>query len=275
MTVVLSLLAAVSWGAGDFLGGVASRHGRSTAVAVASQAAGLVAALILSPLVGGSPTAADLYVGTLAGVSGGVGLMFLYRGMAAADLAAIVPVAAIGTGVFPMIVGLATGETLVPVEMAGLITALVAVWLVSGKEGSTVGSMAGLLYGLGAGVGFGGLLIGLSFVGPDAGIWPLVPTRIAGVAIVSVIALGLREPMKPPAASWRALVPAGSLGVVGNALFLFATQEGSLAVAAVVGSLFPAVTVLLGRLVLNERLTRRRLLGVAGAVLAVSLISLG
>lgn len=276
MTIVLSVLAAMSWGSGDFFGGVASRRGHPTAVAAASQFVGMVAVVVLAPFIGGSPALSDMGWGTLAGVLGGFGLLFLYRGMAVADIGLVVPVAAIGTGVFPLLFGVISGERLGLVESAGLALAVVAVWLVSYEPGARRLAVApGLLFGLGAGAGFGGLLVGLSRIGEGAGIWPLLGTRFSGGLVVVGVALISRQTLRPPQAAWPAIVPAGTLGVVGNTFFLFASQSGPLAVAGVIGSLFPAVTVLLARLVLREVLTPTRGLGLLTALLAVALISIG
>ncbi len=276
MTAFLSLLAAFSWGTGDFFGGVASRHGRATAVALASQLLGIIAVLVLAPLIGGTPGAADMAWGAVAGISGGVGLLFLYRGMAVADMGLVVPVAAIGTGVFPLLFGIATGDRLGGLEVFGLVLALAAIWMVSYETGlRAVHPARGLLFGLGAGAGFGGLLVGLSRIGDAAGIWPLTGTRLMGAVVVGAIALATRQPLRPLRRSWPALLPAGALGVVGNALFIFATQDGPLAVAAVIGSLFPAVTVSLAKIVLHEVLTAVRIAGLVTAIVAVALISLG
>ncbi len=133
----------------------------------------------------------------------------------------------------------------------------------------------GLLFGLGAGAGFGGLLVGLSRIGDGAGIWPLTATRLMGALVVGGIALSTRQALHPLRRSWPAIIPAGALGVVGNTLFIFASQAGPLAVAAVVGSLFPAITVALAKVVLREALTAIRTAGLAAAVVAVSVISLG
>ncbi len=275
MTVLLGLLAALSWGTGDFFGGVGSRHGRATAVTVASQVTGLAAAIVVAPLLGGTPGGPDLAWGAIAGIAGGFGLLFLYRGMAVADMGIVVPVAAIGTGVFPLLFGVTTGDRLGPIEISGIALALVAIWLVSYQPGPRRRGVApGLAFGIGAGAGFGGLLVGLSRISGDAGLWPLLATRLVGGIVVLIIGLVSREALRPHGRSWPAIVVAGSLGVIGNALFLVASQEGPLAVAAVVGSLFPAVTVLLARFVLDEVLTPPRILGLATAVLAVALISL-
>lgn len=276
MTVVLSLLAAASWGSGDFFGGVASRHGRATAVAATSQLVGIAAVLVLAPFVGGSPTWADVVWGGLAGLSGGIGVLSLYRGMAVADLGAVAPTAAIGTAAFPLLFAFVIGERPGALELSGLLLCIVALWLISSRKGgSGSGHVTGLLYGLGAGAGFGFLLVGLSRIGEDAGIWPLAPTRVAGAVIIAAIAIGTKQALRPLAASWRAIVPAATLGILGNTFFLFASQEGSLAVAAVLGSLFPAATVGLARLVMKETLTSRRAFGLAVAVVAVAMISAG
>ena len=276
MTVVLSLLAALSWGTGDFFGGVASRHGRATAVTGASQITGMVAVLVLAPFIGGTPAGSDFGWGAVAGISGGFGLLFLYRGMAVADIGLVVPVAAIGTGVFPLIFDVVTGELPGPLEWVGVVLALAAIWLVSYRSDPRHGGGAsGLLFGLGAGVGFGGLLVGLSRISEAAGIWPLAATRFVGAIVVLVIAGLTHQQLKPLRGSWSAIIPAATLGVVGNSFFLFASQEGPLAIAAVIGALFPAVTVLLARFVLQETLTPTRILGLVTALAAVAFLSLG
>ena len=53
----------------------------------------------------------------------------------------------------------------------------------------------------------------------------------------------------------------GATGALGTILYFLATHEGFLAVTAVLTSLYPAVTIVLARIVLGERLTRLRLAG--------------
>lgn len=70
-------------------------------------------------------------------------------------------------------------------------------------------------------------------------------------------------------------VVTGAAGAGGTILFFFATHQGFLAVTAVLTSLYPAVTIVLARTVLGERLTAMRLGGLALAGVCVSLIAVG
>ena len=58
-------------------------------------------------------------------------------------------------------------------------------------------------------------------------------------------------------------------------LYFFATHDGFLAVTAVLTSLYPAVTIVLARVMLGERLTGLRLAGLGFAGACVTLIALG
>ncbi len=51
--------------------------------------------------------------------------------------------------------------------------------------------------------------------------------------------------------------------MAGNATFILASQAGALAIAAVLSSLYPVVTVLLAIVVLREHVTRSHVAGIA------------
>jgi drug/metabolite transporter (DMT)-like permease len=129
--------------------------------------------------------------------------------------------------------------------------------------------------GLAAGIGFGGLLILLSRVGDDAGIWPLAPARLAGLVVLVLVALYARNELVPLARSRLPMVAAGVATIVGNGSFILATREGSLAVVSVVAAMFPVATVVLARVVWQERFSRPRLAGLALALVAVALVAVG
>jgi drug/metabolite transporter (DMT)-like permease len=68
---------------------------------------------------------------------------------------------------------------------------------------------------------------------------------------------------------------AGCLDITGSALFIFASQRGRLDEAVVITSLYPAVTVLLARLILKEHFSRWKLVGLLAALAAVPMIAGG
>jgi len=68
---------------------------------------------------------------------------------------------------------------------------------------------------------------------------------------------------------------AGSFDITGSALFIFASQHGRLDEAVVISSLYPAVTVILARLILKEHFSRWRFIGLLAALAAVPMIAAG
>jgi len=278
MAVLLGVAAAVFSGAGDYFGGIAGRRGRIVAVGIWAHVVGLITVLALTPLVSGAPTARDLAWGSAAGVSGGLGILALYRGFAAGDMAIVSPVAAVGAAGWPVLFALATGDRPGGLPSLGLVVGLGAIWTV-GRSPQVAeeprSRRAGVRYGLVAGLGFGGLLLMLSFTAAEAGIWPLLPARASGAVVLLLLAAGAHHRVAPLATTLPPSTAAGVLTVLGNGAFILGTQEGSLAVVSVLAAMFPAATVLLARLFLAEELGRRRRAGMALALLAVGLVAAG
>jgi drug/metabolite transporter (DMT)-like permease len=277
MGALLAFGAALVWGTGDFFGGMASRRGPVLSAAFFSQVVGLATAILLVPLFGGDPTGRDLLWGLVGGLFAGSGLLSFYQGMAVSRIAVVAPVAAIGTAVFPAVVGLVGGDRLSALEYGGAVCAVVAIWLLTRvAEDEHRGSLvAGAVYGTVTGVGFGGLLVALAQIPEAAGFWPLVPTRVAGALLLGVVAAALRHRPALPHVMRSPVLAAGVLGMVGNGTFILAAQRGSLTLVSVVASLFPAATVVLARVVFDEPLTAARVAGLGLGLAGVGLITAG
>ncbi len=278
MTIVLSLLAAVSYGLGDFNGGIFAKRAGAWAVALVAQLGGTLLVLVVALLAGGSPTTSDLAWALLAGVGNGFGTAFLYRGLASGRMGVVAPVSGVGAVVVPVLVGLATGERPGALVWLGVVLALPAIWLVSREPSSgeaPIGPGTGLVDGVLAGVGFGTLFAGLAQIPEDAGFLPLALNQlVAGVAIV-LVALTLRQPWVPRNRYALGGITSGALGALATGLFQLATHHGYLTVAAVITSLYPAFTVLLAATVLREHVHRAQAVGLAICAAAVVLVATG
>ena len=291
MAVLYALLAAASWGAADFLGGLLGRRTKPLAVAFAAALTGFVLLAGLVLLTGGEPTARDLWWGAAAGLGGGAGVALLYRGLAVGRMALVAPVTAVGAALLPVAWGLARGERPGLVVGLGALLALVAVALVSWEsaelddaDATAIGAAQptaksrlapGLVEAVGSGIGFGTFFILIDQVSSSAGLWPLVPMRAASVLLMLVVAAIVRVDVRPPRALWWPILAVGTLDTIASTLYLLATRVGLLSLVAVLGSLYPAGTVLLARAVLRERIGPVQAVGLLLAAVAVTLITVG
>ena len=277
MTYLFSIGAAALYGAADFIGGLATRRSGALAVVLVSQAAGLLplglSVALLPPF---SPTQADLLWGAGAGLTGGVGVLLLYRALAIGTMAVVAPITAVTAVVIPVVVSLLFGQRPEDQALAGIVVAPVSIVLVSGQEGARPADGGRLPPGvgtaLGSGVAIGFLFLMLGQTGTASGLWPVVAARSVSVVLVGTIAIAGRQTIRMPGRVAALTVGAGVIDAVANALYVLAAQQGPLAVVVTLASLYPASTVLLARVVLRERLSPRQTAGVVLALAAVVLI---
>ncbi len=274
LAVVLAGISALSWGASDFAGGLASKTVPVTKVVFWSQSVGLVIVSVAAPLVGGDFVLADLGWGATAGGLGAVGLLALYRGLAVGRMSVVAPLSAVAGALVPVAVGFGLGERPSPVALAGVAVGIPALWLIVGGDEVSGPGPSGVVEGLVAGVGFGLFFVFISRSGAASGLWPLVGARAMSITVVAFLAFVAGD-AAPPRSS-RAVVAAAGVGdMAANIAFLFASRLGLLSLTAAVSSLYPAATVALARFVLAERLRRRQVFGLVAALAAVALIAAG
>ena len=279
MAILLGLLAAISWGTGDFAGGMATRKAPEMTVVLGTEAVGLVLLLAMAWVGGGSPTGRDIGLGSLAGVLGVVGLVLLYRGLAQGRASVVAPLSAVGAAILQVSWGLARGEDPGAVALFGIMLALVAIGVVAGSadeptEGSKMSRAAEIRCGLGAAVGFGFYLIIISETSHGAGLWTAVAARTAPVILLVLVLAVMRRPLLVPRAAAPLVTLSGITDAGANALLVVAVRQGLLSVVAPVANLFPAMTVLLARAFGHEKIGRFRLIGLGLAVASLVLISL-
>jgi drug/metabolite transporter (DMT)-like permease len=272
-TTGLSLASAVTWGGGDFAGGVAAKRANVFRVVAVAHACGLAAMLALALFSGEAvPPAADLWWGAAAGIAGAFGIAALYQALAIGRMGVIAPVASVITGVLPVLVGIRTEGMPDRLQLLGFVLALVSVWLVA-RPNEYIDSHRGLGLAVLAGVMFGLFLIAGKQAGHHGVFWPMVAARLASTSLMCIIVVLSPRDARPLRTVLWAMVLSGLLDSTGNALFIAATRHGRLDVAAVLSSLYPASTVILARVLLKERISKWQSAGIAGALASVALIS--
>ncbi|MCW2857471.1 MAG: hypothetical protein JWR52_3086 [Marmoricola sp.] len=276
MTVLLSLIAAACYGLADFVGGVSSRRSSVWPVGLLACGGGLVGSIGIALGTHGSPTGTDFAWALLAGAGGGVGTVFLYRGLATGRMGVVAPVSGVGAVLLPLLAGLLGGERPSVIAWLGILIAFPGIWFVSREEASTSSdSTSGLLDGVLAGLGFGLSFAALGQVRSSAGYWPLVAMETVAVISLALAALALGGDLRPRTRADLGGLVAGALSCVALVCFLVANAHGLLSVVGVLTALYPAFTVLLAVGTLGERVHRTQAFGLAFCAAAVTLISLG
>jgi len=271
----LSLLAAASWGGGDFSGGLATKRASVFRVVAVAHTCGLLATLAMAVLSGESlPPPSALGWGVFAGFIGAFGIVALYRALAIGRMGVVAPVAAVVTGVLPVLVGIRSEGMPSTNQLGGFVLALISIWLVA-RPNEYVDSHRGIGLAALAGIAFGMFLIAGKHAGRDGVFWPLVAARFVSTGLMVVLVGFLpRDPQPLRPVLWPVIL-SGLLDAAGNALFIAATRHGRLDVAAVLSSLYPASTVILARFLLKERIAGLQAVGIALALTSVALVSVG
>ena len=275
----LALGAAVCWGISSFLGGLQSRRLPALTVALWSQfpgAIGLAAVLLASRQ---APAGASIAWGVGAGLVGGIAAVLFYRGLAVGLLSIVVPVSACAA-VVPVVFAIARGDVPSTLAIAGIAAVMLGIVLVSLRPGPTPdgasNARAALTFALGAALGFGMffVLLDRGSAVPGASPW----WAVAGARASLIATLLAMRAARPGLARWpgRRMGAVAAIGLVDTAgmiLFAYASTQGNLGVVSTVGSLYPILTVLLGRIVLAERPTTTQNAGVACALAGVTLLA--
>jgi drug/metabolite transporter (DMT)-like permease len=303
IAALIALASAVAWGGGDFCGGmgVKAAGGSTTSalrfVVLAHTISLAVLLAILTalhqPIQWGAPAVWAL----TGGVAGGLGLTTFYIALSRSTkdnpMGAAAALSGLLAAAIPAVLSSVLEGAPRVLTLAGFVMAAAAIWMIAadgpGENGSAGSSRSTLVLAALGGVGFGLYYVALRFANPLGLIVPMALAR-AGSLLALLPLLGVltfsaaRDSTKQILRSAQddnfeesSLLP-WMLGVAlldtgGNMLFVAATRLGRLDVAAVLGSLYPAATILLAAWHLHERPTRRQLAGMAAALAAVVMIT--
>jgi uncharacterized membrane protein len=297
---VYSVAAVFLWGAADFAGGYGSRRANAFVLTAFSHLCAFALMLVIAFAQHGAfPSGASIVWALLAGAIGGFSLAIFYRALALGQMGLTAPIAALLGAAIPTMVDIALEGSPSRWTVGGFGLAILAIWLVtrpepsrpelsrpelSHEEASPKESSdnkanasdrpAGVAMAALAGVGFAGFYLCVHEASGSPA-WIAAISRIGSFTTTGIAVLATRAPLRldRPRATLGML--AGFFDISASALFIFASQHGRLDQAVVITSLYPAVTVVLARLVLKEHFSLWKFVGLLAALAAVPMIAAG
>jgi drug/metabolite transporter (DMT)-like permease len=280
--VLFGLAAAAAFGAGDFFGGRAVHRASALVVAAGSQLVGGIALIVLLLVIRpGAPDIGAVLLGLLAGLTGGIGVAALYRGLSMGSMGLVAAISGIGSVLIPLVADvLIFRSSLNAWQMVGVVLAAAAGAAAGGAVRQGVSVRAVALATLAA-ISFGAWFILLDLAASHDQSWALLSSRVAGttlltgLAVASSFASSRTGAWRSVRAVWPLIVCSGLLDVGGNGLFVLSSAQISVGLAAALSGVYPLVTMVLARIFLRERLPPLGLAGLGLALAAIVLISLG
>ncbi len=278
LSILYGLTSAITWGAADFTGGIASKRANVYGVVIGAEGFGMLLFLVLAVAFRETiPPWQTWLWGGASGLSGGFGLLLLYRALSNGRMSVAAPVSAIIAAILPVVVGIFIEGLPKLWTFAGILLAIGSVWLIAhgeGEEGNAAIRLNEITLPLLAGVAFGLYFVFMHQASREAIFWPIVAARLASTAGILGYALITHQPLSSARKHWPLIALSGVLDPSGNFFYVLAGQMGRLDVSAVLGSLYPGSTVLLAGLFLHERLNRLQLAGILVALTAIVLMTL-
>ena len=267
--------AALSWGVGDFSGGLAARRVSSLAVTLITNPVGLLLLIGLALVTNAPlPSSRDAVLGVLVGVSGAAGIFLFYEALKHGKMGIAAPISAVIANVISVAVSAVTEGPPGVVKWLGFALACAGVVLISKPEkidGVRVAPRA-LLPACLSGVAFGVFFsLSAQFSNDTDLAWSLVIVRLTSLVMFYAAALSRRE-LRLERSVFGLAAIAGICDSLGNLYFALAGQAGRLDITAVSSGLYPVATVILAVLVLRERFTWSQGVGALLAFGAIFLI---
>lgn len=272
ISVLYGFISAITWGAGDFCGGMAAKRSNPYGVVISGHGISFCFLVGLALAIGDPlPRGMDWLWGGFAGICGAVGVASLYMALAAGTMSIAAPISALIAAALPVCVGFVRDGLVGGLALGGFALALVSVWLISGGA-ETKFKMGSFSMPLVAGTAFGAFFVFLQLASRGSTLWPLVVVRAVSVTSLLLFSLVTGQKWRPARESAFPILLSSILDTAGNAFYILSVRAGRLDVAAVLGSLYPGSTVILAYFILKERVSRWQILGILAALVAIVMI---
>lgn len=279
LAILLSLLAGLSIGTGDFLAGTQARRTSLWAVIIVSQITGFVWTLAVVAIRGTSfLPPAGLLAALLAGLTAVVGIAASYGALSISVMSIVGPIQATGVAI-PVLWGLALGERPGVLQAVGMGIAFAGVVLAAREKSAGERHVApgrkAVLISLLAAVAIGFNYVCYAYAARYDPWWGVFVARATSISIFLVAFAAVRPRLRLTAAAVLPIMAIGVLDTGSNGLFSVASTLGYLSVVSVLSAVYPVFTVILAHLFFHERLSRPQQIGVAAALAGVGMIAAG
>ena len=275
MSIFVALTSGVLWGCADFGGGFLA--GKIPSILVTFLVglfglAGLTTFIVSTgtPLTGGS----TLVFGVLAGLCTPTAVLCFYQALAAGPMGIVAALSSTGI-VVPIAVGLALGDTLTFMQSGGLVLVAIGIIAATIPDPSAFAKLQArtLILALVSALGFGTMLT-LYAAGAQTSVTStLFFQRVTYVVIMATFVILLRPQMRLGARNLPIAAGAGLGAVSASGLYALATQLGAVSISAVLASMSPVVTLVLARLLLQQRLSGLQAVGTGAAISGVVILA--
>jgi len=277
LVVFYALLAAISWGIGDFLGGFTTKTSHVSITVFVGHSIGL---LMLIPFyfILNEPNLnrSEIVFSAIAGLSGVMGLYMLYVGLSKGKMGYVAPISAVTAMTIPVMVGFAEHGFLELSKYVGIILAIVSIWGLTKGEVGTL-SKNDLFYAIMSGLGIGFFLVFISYGGKDATFSPMIVARIASVALFSLIVIYRKNKKRDFGHFGKRqsilICSSGFFDMTANLLFIKATQFGALEIASVLSSLYPTTTIILSWVILKDKIEPSKFVYLIAILISIILLA--
>ena len=281
--ILFALTAMLSWGTADFFAKKAiDKVGYKTSLLL-NQLVGFVPLFVLSVLFFKlPPLSVELVLITIsAGILGIIAYIFLYRGFQKGNVSVVSPISASWSVITTVLAVFLFQETLMPLQIAGIITVFIGIFFASTnfaelKKSIRQGRSSGISDGLISMVAWGityTLLRPLTLAfGP---LMALLFLRITAITILfSYTKISKTRISFPARLIFIFLAVAGLLDLLGFVAFNFSLSTAFLSIVGPVAATYPAVTVVLAYFFLKEKIVGNQKIGVIAILAGLALISL-
>ena len=281
--VLFGMIAMLSWGFSDFFAAKASRKAGVAKTVLWSQIISIIAFLAISPLFFEFPKLSiyDFSLILACSLLGAIGISSLYKGFEVGAISIISPIASSSAVVTVILSLIFLGEKLSYFQGIGVSLAIIGAILASFKfhDIARLGFRkiaSGVEYGVIAMFSFGVSFALIGMLTQKFG-WfiPVFFIKIFGLAFIFLFSFFMKKELSFPKDSYKFII---FIAVFETAAFLSIGAGISLENTSIVYSLassFPAITIILARVFLKEKMEASNIIGAALVVFGIVLLSVG